>query len=546
MDDPPAVDAPAPLRRLHPATVIISIVRKLWSMIHLIAIALLVKFFGGGGENDWVEWLIAGLIGFSGFLSVARYLSFHYGVQRDRLVICSGILERQTRTIPIDKIQNINLKRNVLHRVFNVVDVRVETAVAGETEADINVLSVADAEKLRRQLLPDAARRDVAAEPPAEATEPPMARACKDAVAGAADADADIDDKDSTNTWRCTLGDLLLLGATENRAGVIVAFFMGLLYTFRDVGNLMQQLAQPTQQFLERLLGESWMTAAAVIFVGLFVLIIAGWVVSMIYTVARYYGFTLRQRDGRLRRHYGLFTQVETVVLPRRIQALRIQSPWPRRLLGYVSVFADTAGSATDRDDAGASSQLCPLLRKRDLGRFCRVAFPQFDFDTIDWQPVSRLTFRRGLVRAALVVLFLVALLLYGDQRIANWRGQAPVGLQLLWIALPGLLLAAWWAWRRYRALAYALSGDFILARAGIWTRRIWIVPQSKIQSVALSQSPFQRRLALATLTIDTAAGGLLSEDPQIVDVEYEVARRLQDGLSQTANASGLWALDGV
>jgi len=121
----------------------------------------------------------------------------------------------------------------------------------------------------------------------------------------------------------------------------------------------------------------------------------------------------------------------------------------------------------------------------------------------------------------------------------------AVLATTVLWALPAALALATSWAWARYRALGYAEIGSFVLARSGIWTRKIWVVPQGKVQSVSLGQSPFQRRLGLANLSIDTAGSQFLS-GAEVVDLPYETAIALQDRLSWAANAEGLWLPDGV
>jgi putative membrane protein len=86
----------------------------------------------------------------------------------------------------------------------------------------------------------------------------------------------------------------------------------------------------------------------------------------------------------------------------------------------------------------------------------------------------------------------------------------------------------------RYRALGYALAGPFLVARAGIWPRRLWVVPLLKIQSVAVERSPFQRWLGLATLAVDTAGTGPLRR-AAVVDLAVEDARPLLETLSRAA-----------
>jgi putative membrane protein len=254
-----------------------------------------------------------------------------------------------------------------------------------------------------------------------------------------------------------------------------------------------------------------------------------GWLLSIGLTVVRYQGFLLtREPDGRLRRRYGLLSRVETVVNPARIQLLVISSSWLRRRLGFWEVAAHTAGAAFEGQGAG-SALLCPLLRQEDLAGFAGRLLPGLDLAAGGWRPVSRATIRRGFARGLVLVLLLT--------------GAASLALgPWAWVGLPPGGLVAWlYARRRHRVLAHARQAGHFLARGGVLRRRITVVPESKIQWVGLGQSPFQRRLGIASMTVATAAGAA-----RVVDLDEAEAAPLQRALSGAASAAGAWLPDAV
>ena len=180
--------------------------------------------------------------------------------------------------------------------------------------------------------------------------------------------------------WRASLSDLLLAGATENRAGLIVAGLAGLWYTFGAA--LQGRFAEQFQRTYENWLGAGGRGTALLIIAGITLLIVAGWLVSIVLAVVRYYGFVLRRRGNDLRRRYGLFTQFETVLPLGRIQLLRIEAPWPRRLLRCCSVYVETAASVLEAE-GGGSAALSPLVRWRRLPALCREVFPELDLEQV-------------------------------------------------------------------------------------------------------------------------------------------------------------------
>jgi putative membrane protein len=108
----------------------------------------------------------------------------------------------------------------------------------------------------------------------------------------------------------------------------------------------------------------------------------------------------------------------------------------------------------------------------------------------------------------------------------------------ILW--LPVALI---WAKARWVALGYRLDADLFVARSGVLTRRTWFVPTAKVQAVGLRTSPFQRRLGLADLLVETAA--VSSGTIVVTDLEAGVARDLAELLTERS-ANALGAVDGV
>jgi putative membrane protein len=450
----------------------------------------------GGRQADPATWIFL-LAGSGVLVALARYLSLRYWVDGGHLVIRSGIVSRQLRTIPLDKIQNVELRQNAIQQLVDVVDFRIETAAGPEAEAHLAVLARDEAERLRAEVL--SGRGVTTGEPEAEPR--------------------------SSVIWQAGLGDLVLLGATSNRAGAIVGALAGLVFF---LGQELPQYFERLQEGLAGVAGVVSPLLAGAVLLG--AMLVLGWLLSIGLTVIGYHGFEVtREPDGRLRRRYGLLSRFETVVNPARIQLLRVGASWLRRRLGFWEVAAHTAGSAFEGQGAG-SALLCPLLQASEITRFCDRLLPGLDLDAVDWRPVSRATIRRGFLRYLLVALVLVGASAVG---LGHWAWSAAI--------VPGALAAWALALRRYRVLAYARSAGHLIARTGVLHRHYTIVPESKIQWVGLTQSPFQRRLGIASATVATAAGAA-----HIVDLEDADALELQRALSGAASAAGAWLPDAV
>src|SRR5215211_4531562 len=131
-------------RRLHilsPVFVAGGHARRLWPLALLLA-----------ARRQW--WLLA--LGALILLawSALEWLRRSYTLEGGALRLEEGVLSRQLRAVPFDRIQQVDLVRKPLHRLLGVATLRVETAGGGSAaEVDLDVVTLAEARALRSSLL---------------------------------------------------------------------------------------------------------------------------------------------------------------------------------------------------------------------------------------------------------------------------------------------------------------------------------------------------------------------------------------------------------
>ena len=143
--DGPAVDTDAPERRLHPWSWLFVLLQQLKQFIFPL-IALLV--FGARKSDDGDPWLaFAPVIGIAVLvvLAILQYFTYRYVIGRDGLTVREGLLHRSRREIPFSRIHNVVVHQSLLHRVFGVAEVRLESAGGQKPEAQMRVLGLRDA-----------------------------------------------------------------------------------------------------------------------------------------------------------------------------------------------------------------------------------------------------------------------------------------------------------------------------------------------------------------------------------------------------------------
>ena len=114
--------AAAPERRLHPLSWLFVLLQQLKQFI----VPLLALFLFKQGDRNEL-WPLIG-VGVLALVSVWRYFTYRYHIDADRLVIRSGVLHRSLRVIPFARIHNVAVHQSLLHRMFGVAEVRLESA----------------------------------------------------------------------------------------------------------------------------------------------------------------------------------------------------------------------------------------------------------------------------------------------------------------------------------------------------------------------------------------------------------------------------------
>lgn len=509
--------------RIHPLTMVVELPKAIRQMLGLIIVAA-VSLFNGGFSAELGGEAIAGLLGLLVIVPpIVRYFSYGYAIHNGDLLIRSGVISKNLRTIPLSRIQNINLKRNLLHRIVGLVDLEIETAAGTKAEASISALDEERAHVVKAQLLGQRASTYTRLNL----------------------------DRDRHVIYRPTTLEIFLVGATENRMAAILAAILGLAGAQQALVPMLERSGKSfggsaqTQQQIGLLI--------AIAFIGMLFL---GWIVSIVSAFVKFYGFQLSLEDGKLRREYGLINHFETLLPIRRIQTVHVDRNIIQRLLGICKLYAASAGgmqlsgNAESNDHARSVPLLTPVLRDDALLGLLRVAIPNADFEGTQWHSVGKNTIFRHL-RTGFWPAFIVGALLYGLFSIYRLnRAQFRVnvspflmsyGPYLAFIALLGLALFSGWIY--YQTARYSYSNRLLATRIG-WLRSRWnYVPVNKVQLVSVTQNPAQRWLRLATVTAHSAA--VLFQHTEIDDMPADEAFRLAEHLHEEAGDTRDALLDG-
>ncbi|WP_346011884.1 PH domain-containing protein [Streptomyces sp. SID3343] len=195
--------------------------------------------------------------------------------------------------------------------------------------------------------------------------------------------------------------------------------------------------------------------------------------------VIKNFDFTVARSPDGLRLQHGLLEQRHQTVPPGRVQAVRIVQPLLWRLPGWVKVEINVAGYGGKDSDA-KETILLPVAPRAVAHGLLGQILPGVDIDSIALIPAPRR---------------------------ARWHD--PI------------------AWK---VLAYGADAEVFVSRRGRFHRVLDVIPHAKVQSVRRTQGPWERRLGLASVHLDSTPGPVHVSAPRrdVAEAEAMVAEQAE------------------
>jgi putative membrane protein len=434
--------------RLHPLAVLV-VARRFVGASLIPMLALLVSL----GTRILVPLALAAL--FVGLpLAVLSWWRFRYRVAGGRLEVRSGLVNRTTRVVPLDRVRGVDLTAPFLHRLLGLVKVEVEASAGGSDKAELSLAAVsrAEGEALRERLL-SGARAETAAEPPA--------------------------------LYRASPRLLALGGVTSGRYLLAPAAVVGVLFNLAD--DLPGGLVERATGAAEVLIPTDPVGIAAAVVAGAALVLLFAAAGSLLVD----WEFTLRAEGDRLTAERGLLTRRVVSIDRERIRGLDVRDTPLRRRFGLAGVTAIAGGVR----GSGGRTALAPVVPTGAVVRLLRSVDPPAP------EPSARLAAHPRPARGRRLARVLPLPVLLTAVAVAlGWWWLAAVGLAATIAVVP---LAV----DRYRQLGHRYDGRRLAVREGSLLRRWTELDPAEIVSFELRRSPTQRRAGLATVVLHLGEG---------------------------------------
>lgn len=501
MSDAPAVPLPvlaapagdAGWQRLHPATLALAIVKIGPRSLNMLpAVAAL----GIAGKWIYIVPAILAYLLISLVVAWLRWLRFRFLVGDNEVAIESGVLARQHRTIPFDRIQDVSIEQGLVARALGIAKVGFETGAGGGKENDANLDAIGlDAAQALRTTIRAHRSGEVAVPVAADAAES-IPAATEDRLLFAMGPRRLL----TAGLFNFSLAALAVVGAA-------MQFFDGLLPFDFNVFNPVDWIELAEKYGLDSwLLAHRWIAGIGAVISLLFI----GFASGIATMILANWGFRLTREPRALRRTRGLTTRTDVAVPVKRVQAAILVTGWFRKRFGWHELRLQSLASDGEKE---RDHQVVPFGQLDDIDPVLgEVAIRRPDA-TQTWQHSHRIVALGPIIGAtAATIGGSVALYLGND---VGWLGL---------VAAPLIAAIAFWAARYHR---WADIGDQVAIRRGWWKPKMTLLPHASVQSVDLNTDFILRPLGLATLVFGVPGGSSLASH-EIPAIPLGVAQELR------------------
>ncbi len=87
--------------------------------------------------------------------TILYFLNFYFYIDNEEFILKKGYLRKKVLAVPLDRIQSVNTKQNLIQQALNVVSLEIDTAGSIGKELKIQALELSFAKELQNHLRPE-------------------------------------------------------------------------------------------------------------------------------------------------------------------------------------------------------------------------------------------------------------------------------------------------------------------------------------------------------------------------------------------------------
>lgn len=419
-------------------------------------------------------WLGIAIFSLSVFVTFIRYYYFTFQIDYNskELIIEKGFLRKSKISIQLHKIQQINLNQNLLHKVFKLYEINVDTAGSGKKEVEIKAVSSFIANQLKDTIerLNETETINISnIEKTVQATE--------------------------NKTIKISFFTLIKTGITSRYVETFGWLFLvvNTLWENNNYINLEDKFdTTGVQEYI------NFNSIIVSVLIGLIVIFLLIIVINLVRTIVRYFDFSITRTKHSLLLTYGLITTRNTIISPIKVQLIKISQNYFQEKLDIHNLRVEQASSeenSKEKKKDRIEVPGCSEAVKNQILDFIytkEITNPEVYFPSI----------RKFWIRFIFMVVVPIAIILT-----LNTFTHFIIWEKLYLLTSLYLIVGILSTWRLYKNYKLMVTPEFIMVQSGFWDIDMAIIEPYKIQAITTNQFFWQKRLNIGSVNLYTAGG---------------------------------------
>jgi putative membrane protein len=471
-------------RRIHPLWIVYSITKSIKELVFFVFTFIVYK----GSNSDSIFLKFAALSGVLYLIYIVvsillEWLHFEYLFTEKEICIHEGRFIKESRYIPLERIQGISQNTPFFHRLFGLTSLLLDTGGTGnKSSVKLEMITYKEAERIQKFFSHADFHQDVS-------------------KSNVQTLETNIPEHSSRKKhYEMTSKEIFVASVTS----LNLLIFISVLYTIYSNLNDFFSIDQYIDAVLSFFQKSWWLTAF-----GFFTLLILSMAYGWARNYIRYRNFEVTSDNERIFIKKGLFHQTEFSIPKDKVEAIILNTKLLKKMMGIVEVRIVSTGDGDDKEMKTANI-LFPFIDKNRALQLISEILPSFKVET-EMVNLPRSAIFVKLVRSSYI--WIVAAVIFHF-----WPKLWYIPLALLVLMNTSQLLSG-------ISSCYKLSGPFIQIQSGSFSTKLFITTRMKIEELKVTESVLQRTFGLASLEISTRSKSIqvskISDIPKDIAISY-------------------------
>lgn len=406
-----------------------------------------------------------------------RRFTFYLNTVNREFVIDKGVFGRKNLTIPMEKIQQVNINQGFLQKLIGVYSLQIDTAGSDSKEVNISAIKGQTAFALKEHLL--------------NGEKEPVSEQNLDELAKPQNLQKE------TPFIKIGAGTLLKIGITSNYGQSIVlllGFGYAVFHNIKEVLKAFDNDNGQVEQFFKS--GFTLISIGVLLAAIIFILLTT----NIIRTFVKYFDFQISKHQKSLLISSGLLTKKNTLLHPSRVQVTEYSQNYFQKKIGLFNMALKQAhsGQQQSEKEVKTNNMDVPGCSPAERDEVLMMILGKLPKDGICYKPNFRF------MNLPIVFWIILPAIIYSVVYYYDFSVRSFLPLAIFYIL--AAILMIYISFKKHRV---TVSEDFIIKQSGIWDISKEIIEPHKIQSISTSQFPWHKSLDIGHVTLHTAAGNI-------------------------------------